>query len=107
MVYRFPKPEVVELECPFCGKQTIKALYYPPVLQAKSSRCSAGRKTKFYIKGERYEILSGCSACGKSLKDVRRAFKKGERKVPQERVVEKLRELGLSAVREVKTTEML
>jgi len=76
MTYEAPKPEVVELECPFCGKQTIKALYYPPVLQAKSSRCSAGKKTKFYIKGERYEILSGCSVCGKSLKEVKRAFKK-------------------------------
>jgi hypothetical protein len=41
--------EIKNVECPFCKKETVKAIYYPPVLQIRKSRSTAtGTKTKFY-----------------------------------------------------------
>jgi len=95
MTYDLRKPEVIKLECPFCGKQTVKAIHYPSMLQASSSRsAAAGRKIKYYRTKEKYEIASGCSACGKSEKEIQKALKKRSVKDYTKRI-EELRKAGL------------
>ena len=68
MTYELKPLQHVNLECPFCKKEAVKAVYHPPILQAKTSRISAGAKTTFYQTREKYEIISGCSSCGKCCK---------------------------------------
>ena len=77
MTYELKPLQHVNLECPFCKKEAVKAVYHPPILQAKTSRISAGAKTTFYRTREKYEIISGCSSCGKSKKEVSKALKEG------------------------------
>jgi hypothetical protein len=85
----------VILECPFCGKQTINAIYIPSMAEAHTTRTSAGAKTKFYQTKEKYEIQSGCSNCGKSQKEVENALKEGESDVDKEkRILERLKKQG-------------
>ena len=88
---------ILYLECPFCHKQTIKAYYWPPSREAKTSRSAgAGSRTKFYKVRERYHIASGCSNCGKTQKEVERVINKGEDKGPsREEVLKRMKEAGL------------
>jgi len=74
-LYDIRTQEIRNVECPFCKKETVKAIYYPPVLQMKKSRSAAtGTKTKFYHTKEKLEIISGCSNCGKSQEEIVKAL---------------------------------
>lgn len=97
MTYELKKPEEVILECPFCEKKTIKAIHYPAILQVAVSRSAAsGSKTKFYRTKEKYEILSGCSKCRKSKKEVEKAVEEGVKSAEKERkIMERLKKQGL------------
>ncbi len=89
------KPEKINLECPFCHQETISAFYIPSVLQAATSRSAAkGSVTKFYRTKEKYEITSGCSNCGKSLKEVKKKME-GSEKEKEDKVIERLKKQGL------------
>lgn len=89
------KPEIINLECPFCKKEAVKAIYYPPVLQAAtSSSAAAGRKTKFYRTKEKYEIISDCKNCEKSKKEIEKALKEGS-KIDFKKKIEELKKAGL------------
>jgi len=82
----------VELECPFCGKMGVTAKYFPPSIQAKSSRSAAGYKTQIHRVPERYEGISGCKFCGKSDKEVEKALKEGKEDTEKEkRILERLK----------------
>ncbi|MCD6226238.1 MAG: hypothetical protein J7J93_00350 [Candidatus Aenigmarchaeota archaeon] len=85
------------LECPFCNKKTIKAIYFPPVLQSATSRSAAkGSVTKFYKTKEKYEIQSGCSNCGKSKKEIEKVMKEGKKDSNKEKkILERLKKQGL------------
>jgi hypothetical protein len=90
------KPENVKIKCPFCEKETIDAIYIPPVLQSVTSRTAAKSITKFYQTKEKYEIQSGCSNCGKSQKEVEKAMKEGNEDVEKEkRIFERLKAQGI------------
>ena len=90
------KPENVKLKCPFCEKDTIDAIYIPPVLQSATSRTSAKSITKFYQTKEKYEIQSGCSNCGKSQKEVEKALNEGKEDTEKEkRILERLKQQGI------------
>ena len=89
-------PENITIECPFCHKKTIKAIYYPPVLQTTTSHAAGRAVTKYYYTKEKYEILSGCSNCGKSLKEVKRALREGKKsKEKEKRIIERLKAEGI------------
>jgi len=89
------KPESIKLKCPFCQKETISAIYIPPVLQTAVSRSAAkGSVTKFYKTKEKYEITSGCPNCGKSLKEVRKKLE-GFGRDKEKEVIERLKKQGL------------
>lgn len=88
MTYELGPLQHVNLECPFCKKEAVKAIYHPPILQAKTSRISAGAKTRFYRTRERYEITSGCSSCDKTKKEIQKALKEGVKKDHRKRVEE-------------------
>jgi len=64
--------ETIELPCPFCEKKTIKAIYYPPVLQTTTSHAAGRSITRYYYTKEKTEVTSGCSNCGKSQKEVQK-----------------------------------
>jgi len=89
--------EYVKLNCPFCNKKTISAIYFPPVIQSMTTRSAgAGKSTKFFKTKEKYEINSGCSNCGKSQKDVEKALKEGKKDTEKEkRILERLKKQGL------------
>ena len=75
----------------------MKAVYYPPVLQTRKSRsAAAGTKTKFYHTKEKWEIVSGCSNCGKSKEEVVGALK--EKKVDWKKRLEELKKQGFPSV---------
>ena len=89
--------EIIKINCPFCGKDTISAVYIPPMTEAHTTRTSAGSKTKFYQTEEKYEIQSGCSNCGKSQKEVERALKDSNSDVEKEKkIMERLKQQGFS-----------
>lgn len=86
----------VEIECPFCGKTGVKALFKPSYLEHKTSRISEGAKTQYYRVPDSYEVMGGCPHCGKSEEDVKRAFETGmTREVTHQERLERLRKAGL------------
>jgi len=85
------------MECPFCQKLTINAIHKPSYLQAKTSRISAGAKTLYYRVPESYDIKSGCSNCGKSLKEVKEAYE-GKKKLSHEEKIKLWKKRGLPLV---------
>jgi tryptophanyl-tRNA synthetase len=100
-LYDVRTQEIRNVECPFCKKETAKAIYYPPVLQMKKSRsASAGTKTKFYHTKEKWEIISGCLNCGKSKEEIIKALK--EKKIDLKKRLEELRKQGFSLVITIK-----
>jgi hypothetical protein len=96
-LYDLRTQEIRNVECPFCKKDAVKAIYYPPVLQMKKSRsAAAGTKTKFYHTKEGWEIISGCSNCGKSKEEIIKALK--EKKIDLKKKLEELKRQGLPTV---------
>lgn len=100
MTKRRRKIETMQ-ECPFCQKGKVKTFHKEGYLQARTSRISAGAKTKYYRVPETYEILSGCSNCRKSLKEVKEAFE-GKKKLPHEERIKLWKEQGLPLIWESK-----
>jgi hypothetical protein len=101
-LYDIRTQEIRNIECPFCKKEAVKAIYYPPVLQMKKSRsAAAGTKTKFYHTKEKLEIISGCSNCGKSKEEIIKALKGKEIDLKK-----KLEELKKQELPTVITTEV-
>ena len=97
MTYELKNLEQVILECPFCGKKSISAIFIPSMLKAQTSRAAAGKKTKFHQTKEKYEINSGCSNCGKKQKEVQKALKEGKKDTGKEkRILERLKKQGFS-----------
>jgi hypothetical protein len=93
------KPQEALIECPFCGKESIKVLRIPFVKQVKSSQCRAGGKnTRIQKSGE--DILSGCSECGKSKEEVIAALEGNDKKMTDEQKLKRLREAGLPTTME-------
>lgn len=83
-----------DFECPFCHKRAVKAFHKPSYLEHRTSRISAGSKTKYFRVPESYEIVSGCSNCGKSQKEII-DFLEGKEKLSHEERIEKLKKRGL------------
>lgn len=84
------------IRCSFCNKMTIKAFHKPSHLEPKTTHISAGSKTTYHRVLESYDVLSGCSACGKSRKEVQKAFDTGViRELSHEERLKMLRKAGL------------
>ena len=96
MTYELKGPHRVTLECPFCGKKTISALFIPSILQSHTSRSAAKSITNFYRTKEKHEIQSGCSNCGKSAKEIQKALNEGKKNPENEKkILERLKKQGL------------
>ena len=78
---------------PFCGKLTITILHIPFVANTFTSKCRAGGRTTRYQK-ERFNVLSGCEACGKSQKEVQDELD-GKKGIPHEERIKRLQQAGL------------
>lgn len=94
----------ITLKCPFCGEEGVTAQYIPPSLGSHTSRSSGGKNTQIFRVQERYEGISGCSRCGKSDKEVKRALKEGTSNPERDKkIIERLKEQGLLFNGEIKT----
>ena len=81
------------IHCPFCKQLTIKMLHQPFVARKSMTKSRFGAGGPVYTK-ERTEVLSGCEACGKSLKEVDEALN-NPKSVSHEERLKRLREAGL------------
>ncbi|MEM5793067.1 MAG: hypothetical protein QXY45_01750 [Candidatus Aenigmatarchaeota archaeon] len=95
-------PEKVILECPFCHKKTINAIYHPPTLQTSISRAAGRTATRYYQTKEKYEISSDCPNCGKKSNQIQKAINEGKISKNEKRIIERLKKEGLFRV-EIKT----
>jgi len=80
---------------------SIRVLHIPFVSNTFSSSCRAGGKnTK--IQKEKWDILSGCLECSKTLEEVKNAFEHGTKQQTHEDRLKRLRASGLPLVLESK-----
>ena len=86
-------PTEALINCPFCSKLTITILHIPLTVSKVSSRCRAGGTTK-KVQKEKYDILSGCEACGKSKKEVEKALNEGKQ-LSHEEKLKRFKDAGL------------
>jgi transcription elongation factor Elf1 len=84
--------------CPFCGKETIKILHQPFVARKSMSKSRFGTGGPVYTK-EKFEVLSGCEACGKSQKEVAKALE-GKKSMTHAERITMLKKGGLPLVLE-------
>ena len=87
------KPTEVLISCPNCGKEVVKALHFPHYRGHSISRISSGKSIKYHTVSEKYEIISGCSECGKSKKELILIDKEG--KIDHKERLKKWKEEGL------------
>jgi sarcosine oxidase delta subunit len=88
-----------ELECPFCGKGKIKTFYKEGYRQAHTSRISGRQATRSFQRPETYEVLEDCPVCGKTKKEIQKAFETGKTKeMTHEERIEMLKKRGLPLV---------
>ena len=80
-------------DCPFCGSNTIRIVFFPRTAIAKKGNWG-GSRAWMQVSKERYQVLSGCSNCGKTKEEVEKAL--NEKKEPsREDILKRLREAGL------------
>jgi hypothetical protein len=90
------KTQKLAMACPFCKAETIQTMQFPAMKVSKICRGGGVNKMASYNRGARIEIVSGCSACGKTLKEVREAFESGyTRNVSHAERLKRLQEAGL------------
>jgi len=87
-------PQESLTNCPFCKKMTIKLLHIPFVSNTFTSKCRAGGKNT-RIQKEKYDVLSGCEACGKSLKEVEKELNGEGKQASHEERLKRIRDSGL------------
>ena len=86
----------IQMTCPFCGKGKVNVYHKEGFIQAKTSRISAGGKQTFYKKPDEYHVQNDCPECGKSKKEIERAFETGiTRKKSHQEKLNRLKEAGL------------
>ena len=69
-------PRQISIECPFCMR-SVAALKYESYLQTQRTRIFAGTKYIYQKKPKKVEILEPCSNCGKSIKEIQKAYNTG------------------------------
>ncbi len=88
--------------CPFCEKETVEVLTWPGHTETKSSRSAGAKSSTIRKVAEGFELMSeGCSNCGKTASEIKRAWKEGTEKVDEKKRrkrLEELKELGFSGV---------
>jgi endogenous inhibitor of DNA gyrase (YacG/DUF329 family) len=84
------------LECPFCQKGKVRVFHKGGYLQPKVSRISAGAKVKYYRMPDTYQVLEDCPECGKSMKEIQKAFETGEtEQISHDERLKRIKEAGL------------
>ena len=80
--------------CPFCDKMTIIILHIPFVSNTFTSNCRSGGTTT-RIQKERFDVISGCEACGKDRKEVEDSLNGPVKERSHEDRLKRLKEAGL------------
>lgn len=93
--------------CPFCNHEGVESLYTPPYINLVVKRDATGAKTKRVKISEKYEIISGCSNCGKTKKEINKALKEGtpEQKAKRKKRYKELDELRLMLQKKKESSE--
>jgi hypothetical protein len=85
------------LDCPFCGKHTVRIFYYHKLKVTKSCRGSGTTRTSTTFSKDRIDFISGCSECGKTKEEVEMEYNNKNSKEPsKEDTIRRLREAGLN-----------
>lgn len=93
----------MELTCPICDEGKIRVFHKEGYIQARTSRISAGAKTKFYKQPDYYEVLEDCPNCGRSKKEIEKTFKTGKfKEISHKERLKRIQEAGLPTVIESK-----
>lgn len=88
--------ETVEILCPFCDKKAVRAIHRPSIRIRKVCRGSAKNKTTWVRTPEVYEVISDCSNCGKTVKEINKKLKDGdESQMSHEDMLKRIKEMGL------------
>jgi predicted RNA-binding Zn-ribbon protein involved in translation (DUF1610 family) len=86
----------VEMECPFCGKGKINVFHKEGHLQGRKSSIAAGSKITFHRRPDEYHVSQDCPKCGKTKKEIERAFETGITKdQSHDARLKRLKEAGL------------
>lgn len=84
------------IECPFCEKESVKVLHQPFVSRKNMSKSRFGSGGPVFTK-EKTEILSGCSECGKTQKEIVDEMN-GKKKMSHEERIAMFKKRGLPLV---------
>ncbi len=86
-----------EWACPFCKKGRVKVYFREGYTHAKASSISAGKKyTKQKVDDKIEEVGSDCPVCGKSAKEIKKAFETGiTKEISHEERLKRLMKSGL------------
>jgi len=86
----------IEFKCPFCKKGIVMVFHKEGYLQGRKSHIAAGDKIKFYKMPDIYEVLEDCPNCGKTAKEMQKAYESGVTREPtHEERLERMRKAGL------------
>lgn len=86
--------QVKEIPCPFCKDGIVKAHHRPSVRSFRTSRSAAGAKSVPCRTTEKWNVLSGCSKCGKTKQEIVKALKEGV-SPSKEDIIKRAKEAGL------------
>ncbi len=93
------------IECPFCKQMSVEAYHHPSFLQGTTTRISNKSKTTYHRVPESIEPMTDCSNCGKSKKEIIKAFNEPAKKETHEDKLKRFRDSGLPLILESKNKE--
>jgi len=101
------KMSEIEIECPFCNKGKIKVFRKESFARPRFSRISGGKKaTRYERVPTKYIVTEGCLFCGKTKKEIEKAFDTGKTKeMTHEERIERFKKRGLPLVIDSKKSE--
>ena len=93
----FGRHSELKWRCPFCKKGIIRIYFKEGYIQSTASSISAGKKyTKHKVDGQIESVGNGCPVCGKSAKEIKKAFETGTiKEISHEERLKRLQTAGL------------
>jgi len=96
-----PHQKIKEM-CPFCEQEVLEVLWWPAHTAIHTSRSAVAKGTTRSRQPEGHILLSeACPNCGKSKKEIEKAWREGVHNVDEEKRkkrLEELKKLGFSGV---------
>jgi len=84
----------ITFKCPFCNQADITADFFPSIGRERKSTWGGSKPTIIMSGEELLLTIEKCPSCGKSGKDILKAYGKG-REIPHTERLKRLQEAGL------------